>query len=148
VVTGVTLSSTVEGNSGMSVRVGNTTFGDPNKEKFVDPKDVKPYQGGSPEFKAARQSTLTREARVLKDFKGAYPKELAEQGVEGAVIALVEVSKSGEIRDVRLAKTCGNATLDKLALEYIKRFRFQAAEVNGEAVDSVLRYTYKFELYD
>ncbi len=148
VVTGVTMSSVVEGNSGMNVRVGNTTFGDPNKEKFVDPKDVKPYQGGSPEFKAARASTITREAKVLKDYRGTYPKELAEQGVEGKVITAVEISKTGEIRDVRIVKSCGNATLDKLAVEYIKRFRFQAAEVNGEAVDSILRYTYTFELFD
>ena len=32
---------------------------------------------------------------------------------------------------VRVAKSCGNATLDRLAQEYMKRFRFAAAEVNG-----------------
>ena len=85
---------------------------------------------------------------MLKDYKGPFPRDLAEQGVEGSVVALVEVSKSGEIRDVRLAKSCGNGTLDKLALEYIRRFRLEAAQVNGEPVDSILRYTYKFELVD
>jgi protein TonB len=148
VVTGVTLGSTVQGDSGMKVRVGNTTFGDPNKEKFVDPKEVKPYADGNPEFKAARASTITREAKVIKDYKGPYPKDLAEQGVEGAVVLLVEVSKAGAIGSVRIAKSCGNATLDRLAQEYLKRFRFAAAEVNGEAVDSILRYTYRFELYE
>lgn len=148
VVTGVTLGSTVQGDSGMKVRVGNTTFGDPNKEKFVDPKEVKPYSDGNPEFKAARASTITREAKVLKDYKGPYPRDLAEQGVEGAVVLLVEVSKGGAIGSVRVAKSCGNTTLDRLAQEYLKRFRFAAAEVNGEAVDSVLRYTYRFELYE
>lgn len=148
IVTGISMSSTVAGDSGMKVRVGNTTFGDPNNEKYVDPKDVKPYAGGSPEFKAARASTITREAKVIKDYKGPYPRDLAEQGVEGAVVLLVDVSKAGAIGSVRVAKSCGNATLDRLAQEYLKRFRFAAAEVNGEAVDSVLRYTYRFELYE
>ena len=148
VVTGISMASTVQGNSGFSVRVGNTTFGDPNKERFVDPKDVKPYAGGSTDFKAARASTITKEARVLKDYKGPYPRDLAEQGIEGAAVMLVEIAKNGEIRSVRLAKSCGNATLDKLAMDYLRRFRFAPAEVDGEVVDSVLRYTYRFELYD
>ena len=148
VVTGISLSSTVAGASGMKVRVGNTTFGDPNKEQFVDPNDVKPYAGGSPEFKAARASTITKEARLLKDYKGPYPRDLAEQGIEGAIVLLVEINKAGAIGSVRVAKSCGNSTLDRLAEEYLKRFRFAAAEVNGAAVDSVLRYTYRFELVE
>ncbi|HEY4222593.1 MAG TPA: TonB family protein [Myxococcota bacterium] len=145
-VTGISMSSTVEGNSGFNVRVGNTTYGDPNKEKFVNPQQVKPYAGGSKEFKAVRQSQVTTEARVLKDYKGVYPKELADRGVEGAVQALVDISSTGEILDVRLAKSCGNATLDKLALEYIKRFRFEPAHRGNEPVDYTLRYTYRFEV--
>ena len=149
IVTGISLASTVQGNSGFEVRVGNTTFGDPNKEKFVAPSDVKAYAGGNPDFQAARASTLSREARVLRDFKGPYPKDLAEDGVEGAVVLLVEISKAGSIREVTLAKSSGNSTLDKLAREYVKRFQFQAAVgADGEAVDSLLRYTYRFELVD
>jgi protein TonB len=148
IVTGISMSSTVQGNSGFQVRVGNTTYGDPNKEKFVDPKDVKPYAGGSKDFEPVRQSSLTREARVLQDYKGTYPRDLAEQGVEGAVLLQLEITKAGTLRNVRLLKSCGNATLDRLAQEYVKRFRFAPAEVNGEASDSILRYTYRFELMD
>ncbi|MBI1948701.1 MAG: energy transducer TonB [Deltaproteobacteria bacterium] len=148
IVTGISMASTVQGNTGFAVRVGNTTFGDPNKEQFVDPKDIKPYAGGSTDFKAARASTITREARVIKDYKGPYPRDLADQGIEGAAVLLIEIAKNGDVRSVRLVKTCGNATLDKLAVEYVKRVRFAPAEVDGAAVDSVLRYTYRFELYD
>ena len=148
VVTGISMSSTVQGNTGFAVRVGNTTFGDPDKEKFVDPNAVQAYAGGSPDFKAARASQLSKEARVVQDYKGPYPRDLAEQGVEGAVVVLLEISKTGALRSSRLAKGCGNATLDKLAVEYMKRFKFSPAEVEGEKVDSILRYTYRFELYD
>jgi protein TonB len=148
VVTGISMNSVVQGNSGMAVRVGNTTFGDPNQEKFVDPSQVKGYAGGQPGFKAARASSLTQEARVLRDVKAPYPKELADDGIEGAVQLLVEVTKAGMVNGVRLAKSSGNKTLDSLAIEAVKKFAFAPAEVDGEKVDSVLRYTYRFELFD
>jgi protein TonB len=148
VVTGINMNSVVQGNSGMAVRVGNTTYGDPNAEKFVDPSQVKSYAGGQPGFKAARAATLTQEARVVRDFKAPYPKELADQGIEGAVQLLVEVTKDGKVNGARVAKSSGNKTLDTLALDAVKKFVFAAAEVNGEKVDSLLRYTYRFELVD
>ena len=146
-VTGINQNSVVN-SGGPAVRTGNTTFGDPNAEKYVDPSQVKAYQGGEPGFKAARSSSLSREASGVKDFKAPYPKELASQGIEGSVVLLVEVTKTGAVRSVRLAKGCGNKTLDQLAVDALKRFRFAPAEADGAAVDSLLRYTYRFELYD
>jgi hypothetical protein len=46
-VFGISMSSTVSGNSGFSMRVGNTTMKEPEKEQ-IDPRDVKPYAGGAP----------------------------------------------------------------------------------------------------
>jgi protein TonB len=148
VVTGINMNSVVQGNSGMAVRVGNTTYGDPNQEKFVDPSQVKPYAGGQPGFKAAKASSLTQEARVVRDFKAPYPKELADQGVEGSVQLLVEITKDGKVNGARVAKSSGNKSLDALALDAVKKFVFAPAEVDGEKVDSLLRYTYRFELFD
>lgn len=147
-VTGISMASTVAGDSGLKVRVGNTTYGDPNKEKFTNPGDVKPYAGGTPGFKAERASSLAREATVLKDVKASYPRELADQGVEGAVVLLVEVTKDGKTAAARIAKSSGNAKLDELALAAIKRFVWKPAEKDGAKVDSTLRYTYRFELYE
>jgi TonB family protein len=142
------MNSVVQGSGGPVVRVGNTTYGDPNGEKFVDPSQVKPYAGGQPGFKAAKASSLSQEARVVRDFKAPYPKELADQGVEGAVQLLVEVTKDGRVNGARVVKTSGNKTLDALALDAVKKFVFAPAEVDGEKVDSLLRYTYRFELFD
>jgi periplasmic protein TonB len=148
IVTGISMSSTVQGSGGPVVRVGNTTFGDPNKEKFVDPNAVKPYAGGSKEFTPVRTSSLSREARVLKEHRGRYPPELVEQGVEGTAVMLLDISKDGTVKSARLVKSSGNTTLDKLALDYIKKFVFSPAEMDGQKVDSVLRYSYKFEVYE
>jgi TonB family protein len=150
IVTGISMTSTVE-SAAIVARVGNTTLGDANKEARVDRKDMKPYvvrDADAAEKHVPRAPMLTREARVVQDFKGRYPRELAQKGIHGAVVALVNVDKRGEIRDVKVASTSGSAALDSLAIAYIKRFRFAAAEVNGEAVDSTLRYTYRFEAYD
>lgn len=148
IVTGISMSSTVQGSGGPTVRVGNTTFGDPNKEKFVDPNAVKPYAGGSTDFKPARTSSLSREARVLKEHRGRYPAELVEQGIEGTAVMMLEIGRDGTVRNARLVKSSGNATLDKLALDYIKKFVFSPAEMDGQKVDSVLRYSYRFEVYE
>ncbi len=148
IVTGISMSSTVKGNSGMNVRVGNTTYGDPNKEKFTKPGDVQQYAGGTPDFKPVRQASISVEARVLKDVKAPYPRELADQGVEGVVVLLVDVTTAGITKDARIVKGSGNASLDALALAAVKKFTWKPAEVDGAKVDSRLRYTYRFELVD
>lgn len=147
VVTGLSLASTVQG-SGMKARVGNTTFGDPNKEAFVPAGDVKAYAGGSPDFKAAKTASISKEARVVRDHRVRYPKELVDQGIEGAVVLLVSIKADGSVYDVRVAKSCGNVTLDTIAKDALGKFAFAAAEVDGAKVDSVLRYTYRFELLE
>jgi protein TonB len=148
IVTGISMSSTVQGSGGPVVPVGNTTFGDPNKEKRVDPSQVKPYSGGSTDFTPTRTSSLSREARVRREHRGHYPAELVEQGIEGSAVLLVDVAKDGTVRGARLVKSSGNSTLDKLALTYIKKFLFDPAEMDGQRVDSVLRYSYTFDVYD
>ncbi len=148
VVTGINMNSVVKGSSGPSVRVGNTTYGDPNAEKFVDPSQVKPYQGGQPGFKAARASTITREIDVICKVKPAYPKEIADQGIEGAVELLISVDNTGTLVSARVARSSSNKVLDALALDGIKKCVFKPGEVNGEKVDATLRYKFRFELYD
>lgn len=148
VVTGINMNSVVKGNSGMNVRVGNTTYGDPNSEKFVDPSQVKPYSGGQPGFKAAKASTITKEVEVICKVKPSYPKEIADQGIEGVVDLLISVDSGANLVSARLARSSGNKTLDALALEGIKKCIFRPGEVDGAKVDSLLRYKFRFELYD
>ena len=133
---------------GMNVRVGNTTYGDPNKEKFVDPSQVKPYSGGSPDFKAAKAATITREIEVICKSKPQYPKEIADQGIEGVVELMISVDKAGTLVSTRVSRSSSNKTLDALALDGIKKCIFRPGEVEGQKVDSLVRYKFRFELYD
>ncbi len=148
IVTGINLNSVVKGNSGMNVRVGNTTYGDPNAEKFVDPSQIKPYSGGQPGFKAAKASTISREIEVVCRVKPAYPKDIADQGIEGVVELYLGVNSTGALVSSRVSRSSGNKTLDALALDGIQKCTFKAGEVDGQKVDSNLRYKFRFELYD
>ena len=147
VIAGLSLSSTTTANTGFQAPVGNTTMADRDKTR-APPAAVQPYAGGSKDFVPVRQAAISVEARVLRDVKAPYPRELADQGVEGVVVLLVEVTKDGATRDAKVVKGSGNATLDQLALGAVKKFTWRPAEVDGQKVDSRLRYTYKFELYD
>ena len=132
----------------MNVRVGNTTYGDPNGEKFVEPSQIKPYSGGTPGFKAAKASTISREIEVVCRVKPAYPKDIADQGIEGVVELFLGVDAAGTLVGSRVSRSSGNKTLDALALDGIKKCIFKAGEVDGQKVDSNLRYKFRFELYD
>jgi TonB family protein len=149
VVTGISMASTVKGKGGPKFRVGNTTYGDPNKEKFVDPNKVRPYTGGKvPEkFEPVRQANVSTSVKVVSEYKPPYPRQLKEEGVEGTVILRVQVTKSGKTRKAKLVKGI-HPVIDKLSLQAIERFKWRAATVNGEAVDTVITYRMAWELFD
>jgi protein TonB len=148
IVTGINLNSVVQGSGGPTVRVGNTTYGDPNSEKFVPPSEVKSYAGGSPGFKAAKTSSITKEADVICRTKPRFPKELADQGIEGVTELLLKIASTGELVEARVSRSSGHKVLDDLSLQGIRSCAFKPGEVNGEAVDTLLRYKFRWEVFD
>ncbi|MFZ9886400.1 MAG: energy transducer TonB, partial [Myxococcota bacterium] len=146
-VTGVSMNSTVEGSGGPSMRVGNTTFGDPNKEKFTKPEDVKAYTGGSENFAPVRTANISSAARVLRKYPVKYPRQLREEGIEGEVVLKVQVTKQGKTRKVKLVKGL-HPVLDNLSMQALERYEWEPAQVDGTAVDSVVTYRVTWQLYD
>ncbi len=145
-VTGISMSSTVTNSGGPSVRVGNTTFGDPNKEKFTKPEDVKAYAGGSEDFAPVRAANVSSSARVLKEYRPPYPRQLKEEGVEGLVILRVQITREGKTRKVKVVKGL-HPVLDNLSLQAMERFVWAPAQVDGQPVDSVITYRFNWELF-
>lgn len=137
----------VKSGAGPTVQVGNTTYGDPDKQKPVAPDQVKPYQGGDEGWQPARAAAISREASVRKALRVRYPPRLRDAGIEGAVVLRVGVRKDGKTRSVKVIKGV-HPLLDKLAVQAIKRFLWNPAEVDGQKVDSVINYRYVFELMD
>lgn len=146
-VTGISMQSTVANSGGPKVRVGNTTYGDPNKEKFTKPEDVKAYSGGSENFAPVRAANVSSSARVIKEYRPRYPRQLKEEGVEGVVILRVQVTREGKTRKVKVVKGL-HPVLDNLSIQAVERFVWAAAEVDGQKVDSVITYRMTWELFD
>jgi protein TonB len=149
IVTGISMSSTVNSPNGMKVRVGNTAFGDPNKEKFTKPEDVKAYTGGAKQnFQAVRAASVTTQPSVKqRPKKPRFPKDLLDMGIEGQVVLLVEVARDGTTRNVEVLKGL-HPVLDKLAIANVKEFVWRPAEVDGQPVDLKIRYSFKWEVID
>jgi protein TonB len=147
IVTGISMASTTTAKTGFAVRVGNTAYGDPDKEKFVPPTKVKAYSGGQKaEFKPVRAASVTTQPSVLqRPPKPRFPKDLLDQGIEGNVVLLVEVTADGSTRDVQVVKSL-HPTLDKIAVANVRLFKWTPAEVDGKPVDIRIRYSYKWEV--
>ncbi|MBN2361526.1 MAG: TonB family protein [Deltaproteobacteria bacterium] len=147
IVTGISLNSTVSGSGGVAVRVGNTLYGDVNKEKFVPSSDVKPYVP-APAFAPVKTHEITEEPEILKEIKAPMPEAAKRAGVQGTVVLKVEVKKDGTVRNVTVVKGIGYG-LDEAAVEAMKKFLFKPAKVNGKPVDyTISRFNYVFELVD
>jgi protein TonB len=145
--TGISMESTVKGSGGPSFRVGNTTYGDPNKEKFVDPNKLKPYTGGKKGWKPVRAAAISKGAVPIKKVKPKYPDKAYVAGVEGKITMRCQVRKDGTVRNARVIKGLGHG-LDEAALAAVKKWKFSPAIKDGEKVDSEATCIVTFELFD
>jgi len=78
-------------------------------------------------------SRLAERAEPKVTYKGvlSYPREAAEEGVEGAVILKVLVDEKGQVADSQITSSSGDKRLDAAALEWVKRWRYLPAVQDG-----------------
>ena len=146
IVTGISIESTVSSSS-FKKRVGNTTYGDMNKEDFVDPSKVRNYRGGQKGWDPIRAGNLSRKAKVKKEVKPKYPIQAVEAEIEGTVTIQIHVTKKGAVRKAKVIRGLGFG-LDEAAMAAIKNFVFYPALVDDEKVDSIINYRMTFDLVD
>lgn len=60
-------------------------------------------------------------ARWIEDLDKRYPVMLRTEGIQGKVILSALLHEDGTLSDVRVAKTSGNAMLDQVAVEDVKK---------------------------
>jgi protein TonB len=70
------------------------------------------------------------------------------KGYEGSVVLYVTVDANGGIKDISVGTGSGYRSLDKAALNAVKRWRFEPALQNGQAVESVAEVPVIFRLVD
>lgn len=77
----------------------------------------------------------------------AYPYDAAARGERGTVVVVVHVAENGVSTGADVARTSGVASLDRAALDAVRKWRFRPAMKNGRAVpfDMPMRFIFESE---
>jgi protein TonB len=76
----------------------------------------------------------------------AYPELARQRGQEGQVVLLVHVDMRGNPTKVLVEASSEHALLDQAAVRAIRRWKFNPASRNGEAVPGTVRVPVTFRL--
>lgn len=76
----------------------------------------------------------------------AYPRRAVDLGQEGEVIIRALVGIDGESREIRIFRSSGVALLDDAALRAVRRWAFEAAQINGRAIEAWVEVPVRFQL--
>jgi protein TonB len=129
---GVTEESVTDGDSSMSVRVGNTVMKEPEKE-FTDPSQVKPYSAPPKAFEAF---DLDRPPRPTKMVDPEYPPLARRTGKVGRVVLRILITKRGDVAQVKVLQGPGeDLGFEAAAVAAVKQWRFSVPTVKGSPVD-------------
>ncbi|MBS0659678.1 MAG: energy transducer TonB [Verrucomicrobia bacterium] len=75
-----------------------------------------------------------------------YPPALARGArPEGTVVLRMYVAENGQVAQTKVAKSSGNADLDKAALNAVKGFKFTPYAVNGKNIAWFFDYSAKYK---
>jgi protein TonB len=140
-VFGVTVESTVTGESGMAVPVGDTVGTNDRTPRKPAAAAAPP---GPPAFAPVPENYIAELPRVLQEVKEDLPPEAQRLGLEGVVVMRVNLDRRGVVRAVRVIKKAGYG-FDEVAVKAMYRFKFSpAVDKNGQPADFVIPYTYRF----
>lgn len=101
--------------------------------------------GNSSEEAAPPQETgETTGVVAVSIYKPKYPKELEGTHIGGRTILKVIVEVDGSVSNASVEVSCGNSTLDNLAVSSVYKWRFTAAKENGVPVQATARIPFDF----
>ena len=124
--------------SAATVKLGNTVAKSEDKLKLnADDADSLPIP--TDEF------LVTAMPKLKSEFRIPYPPEAKRASAEGPVVMDLLIDKAGKVRQVDLVKGPGFG-LNEAAVDAVKKFEFEPAHVQAEAVAVKIRYTYRFVL--
>ncbi len=139
-VFGISMSSTVSGNSGFSMRVGNTTMKDPDKEK-VTPGDIRPY--AAPDKTFVPVYSLSQPPKPLGECREPYPQAARDAKVQGRIKLDVEINADGTVGEVTPLNTLGYG-LEETAVRALKKCKFKPGNDGTANVATRITYFYTF----
>lgn len=82
---------------------------------------------------------------VVTSVTPLYPKEARNAKIEGTVMVKALVDTKGNVAKVQVAKGI-HATLDKAAMDAVKKWRFNPGRYNGKPVGTWIAVPVRFSL--
>lgn len=109
----------------------------------LPPGAVAPEAEATPTY---RVSEGVKRPALIHKVEPVYTQEARDAKLEGKVVALIEIGADGLIRNVEITKSLGMG-LDEKAVEALRQWRFQPAEMNGQPVAVKASIEMNFRLY-
>jgi len=140
----------MEGGSwGLTPSAGDSTIG-----ALGSPGGTRAVETASPnnerkkrDFRPASPSDLTRRPSPARDIAvPRYPAEARRDGIEGAVVLRVEITKEGRVRSVRIVSDPGGGLGAAARIAMLEEVWEPALDRRGDPVDTVITYSYRFVL--
>lgn len=83
--------------------------------------------------------------KVIKTVLPAYPRSIIYEGIyDGSAQVVIHVNEMGELKDVFLAAFT-HPEFGRMAEEYIWKWTFQPAKLNGEPIPVIKSYNFRYE---
>jgi protein TonB len=144
-VFGVTEDSVVAGDSPVAVPVGNTLMTKDRTLAKTPPAPLPPAPPPPPAFAPVDEEEVAEWPKELSKPKADYPEAAARMGVGGRVLLKIGVDSKGNVKTARILQKAGYG-MDEEALKRIWQHKFAPAKrANGQPVDVVLTYGYRFD---
>jgi protein TonB len=120
------------------VKKGNTLSTSPD-DKTLNEDDPDSLPSPTDEYLVTAMPTLVEEYRI------PYPLEAKAKSIQGAVVMELLIDSQGNVREAKLIEGPGGG-LNEAALEAVRKFRFNPARIETQAVTVRIRYAYRFVL--
>lgn len=86
---------------------------------------------------------LTKPPKLVKFVEAEYPEAEKSQGKTAAVVLQIAIDETGKVSGAEIVQSSG-PNFDNAALEAVKQFEFEPAEINGVPGPIRIHYRYDF----
>lgn len=91
----------------------------------------------------APTGVLTKPPVLQRQVEAPYPPAAAAQQLEGTVVMFIDISETGAVTNVEVTQPAGHG-FDEAAVEAVKQFQFEPAEVDNVPAPVRIQYAYQF----
>lgn len=85
---------------------------------------------------------------LIKSVTPIYPEDALKQKIEGKVVLKIFVSDKGTIEQVDVIQSAGNTSLDQVAINTVKQWKFLPALKDGKECSTILIIPFVFKLHN